>query len=109
MIRLLWWLACVAPPAPAPATGEVPRTPEAACDRLQALGATCRCEGGTLGDEVSYLCEGALGGVPYTLSAVTTGAALPPPAQGVGAMADDLWLEVEHGPGSQGLLERFVR
>jgi len=109
VIGWLWWLACATAPPPAPATGEVPRTPETACERLQALGATCRCEGGTLGDEVSYLCEGALSDVPYTLSAVTTGAALPPPAQGVGAMADDLWLEVEHGTDSRELLDRFVR
>lgn len=99
-MSLLWLLACgVATPDPA-LLSSIPRTPQRTCERLDALGVDChRCEGGSLGDELSIACMGAMNGHPFVLDAVTTGAPLPPPDDGVGALVEDLWVEVRvEGP-----------
>lgn len=106
---MLWLLACLGGGDLPPAAQEVPRTAATACARLEALGATCACEGGPLGDEISLLCEGTWQGAPYTVGVVTTGVALPPPAEGVGAHHGDVQVEVEAGARSRALYDGFVR
>lgn len=111
MTWLLVWACTGAPSTPS----ETPRTPAAACARLEALDVRCTgCEGGSLGDEVSLACQGTWRGKALTLDAVTTGAPLPPSPGAAGAMVEDLWVEVKVGQGSpadlpvaQDLLRRY--
>jgi len=94
---MIWLLACGGAPVVAPPPA-VPRSVEAAEERLRGLGLReVRCEGGSLGDELSLLCTGQLGSRTVTVDAVTTGAPLPPPPHGVAGMADDLWVVVSDG------------
>lgn len=109
---ILWLLACAPSPSAPVAPEAAPRTPAAACARLDAIDAPCtHCDGGNQGDEVSYVCVGTLDGRAYTLDAVTTGAPLPPPDDGVGRMVDDLWVEARVGSdrhAAEALLERWA-
>ncbi len=91
---MIWVLGCAAAPPPA----ELPRSPEAAHARLVARGWDARCEGGVLGDEVSYACVATGPGGVLEVDAVTTGAPLPDPAEGAGALVDGLWIEARARP-----------
>ena len=112
-LALLWGCGAT---VPTPQPEGTPRSPEAACARLEAIGVRCGgCEGGSLGDEVSLACKGTLDARPVTLDAVTTGMPLPETPGSVGAMVEDLWVEVRvlgpTGPDedvARGLLRRYA-
>jgi hypothetical protein len=105
-------VACGTAPSAPPPTG-TPRTTQAAVARLEALGVDRPvCEGGALGDEVSLACRGTWDGHATTLDAVTTGAPLPETAGAVGAMVEDLWVEVRvdrRGEPDRALAHRLLR